>query len=159
MGTSMKIVRLATGRTRSLLPRAPVIPTAPVAWSPDGKLLAFTANRPPALVLRLVHPDGSSPHDLTSALTQARWSRNGRCLVGYTDAGIGIVSASGGAPQSFPRPFPRVFGMTFTPDDRRLIFHAASGDRPEDHRPSTRAISTARIVASSSGEPASPPIP
>jgi Tol biopolymer transport system component len=132
-GSFMKIVDLKTGRVKSLLPAARVIPTAPVAWSPSGKLLAFTANpEPPVPALRLVHPDGSSPHDLTSALAQARWSRNGRCLVGYTPAGVGVISASGGAMQSFSRPFPTVFGLTFSPNGQRLIFHAAAGERPTD---------------------------
>ena len=131
-GSFMKIVRLATGRTTSLLPAARVIPTAPVAWSPDGKLLAFTANPDTAVpALRLVRPDGSSPRDLAGGVTHARWSRNGRCLVGFKDGGIGVASAAGATLHAFSSPFRYVFGLTFSPDGRRLIFHAA-GESPTD---------------------------
>jgi hypothetical protein len=135
-GASMKLVSLSTGRVRSLLPGARVIATAPVAWAPDGELLAFTLLQPdePATVppaglgpLGVVHPDGSGLRYLPPSVTQARWSPNGRCLVGYTETGIGVASASGGPLQAFRRPFPFILGMTFTADGRRLLFHAAAG--------------------------------
>ena len=51
---------------------------------------------------------------------------------GLRKAGLGIASASGVALQSFPLPFRYVFGMTFSPDGRRVIYHAAR-NRPTDH--------------------------
>jgi Tol biopolymer transport system component len=135
-GASIKLVTLSTGRVRSVLSGARVIATAPVAWSPDGDWLAFTLLQPdePATVppeglgpLGLVHPDGSGLRYLPPSVTQARWSPNGRCLVGYSENGIGVASPSGVLLQTFQRPFAIMLGMTFTPDGRRLLFHAAAG--------------------------------
>jgi Tol biopolymer transport system component len=71
------------------------------AWSPDGKLIAYTdGTDEPAPKIAVVRPNGTGAHDLTSAdifddETSPAWSPDSKQLVFTRESGVFVMKANG----------------------------------------------------------------
>jgi hypothetical protein len=125
----LMVVNLRTHKTRVL--RSHLTEEYAPAWSPDGRWITagvdvHTTDTPQMRVTRetmLIHPDGSGLHPLDGGgylLLDGSWSPNGRCFAAlaryqdrsptsaYTgDAGLAVLAASGGRPNTFYPRTPR----------------------------------------------------
>lgn len=118
-----------TGQT-ALLTNLVQAPGA-IAWSPDGKSIAFTqfvpANKPP-LALPPEKPEGATWAPPVKVIDSVIYRADGQ---GYLDAGFNhvfIVSAEGGtARQLTDGNFNDDGPLSFTPDSKHIVFSANRG--------------------------------
>jgi hypothetical protein len=124
----LMVVNLRTHKTRVI--RSHLFEEYAPAWSPDGRWITagvdvHTTTTPQTRQTRetmLIHPDGSGLHALDAGgylLLDGSWSPNGRCFAAlaryqdrgpasaYTgDAGLAVLAAGGGRPNTFYPPVP-----------------------------------------------------
>jgi eukaryotic-like serine/threonine-protein kinase len=100
-------------------------------WSPDGRLIAFTANGK----LQKISPSGGAPQVICDArLGGGTWNSEGTILFSETDKPIQRVSASGGVPadaigfdkerEEFSQDSPQ-----FLPDGRHYLYSSNGKER------------------------------
>jgi hypothetical protein len=123
----LMVVNLRTHKTRVI--RSHLFEEYAPAWSPDGHWITagvdvHTTKTPQTQTREtmLIHPDGSGLHALDASgflLLDGSWSPNGRCFAAlaryqdrgpasaYTgDAGLAVLAAAGGQPNTFYPPVP-----------------------------------------------------
>jgi len=84
---------------------APASPTAPLAWSPDGRWLAYVRDAHPDYQLMVLAVDGSVETAVAAAADPPQdqtWSPNGKYLAYRDPAGIATIEMSGGVAIGLP---------------------------------------------------------
>ncbi|HLG19490.1 MAG TPA: BamA/TamA family outer membrane protein [Bdellovibrionota bacterium] len=106
-----------------------------VAWSPDGKSLAFSDNGDGHRNLRLIDPDGKNVRDLVTIggdaeATEPAWSPDGSSiaftLFHHDQSDIWIVPAAGGTPKPLTLDAADDRQPVFSADGKEIVF---SSDR------------------------------
>ena len=127
---------LRTGATRNLTPDTPDELINPnIAWSPDGRQIAFVSNRAGAFATCVMNSDGTGEprrvthHGYTDYA--AEWSPDGKHLAVNTHAKAQeiwtcIVPVEGGEPKFVSGPDGPVdaLGPRWSPDGQRLVFYS-----------------------------------
>jgi dipeptidyl aminopeptidase/acylaminoacyl peptidase len=149
--TSIGIVRVADGATVMLLLGA--LSARELAWSPDGRQIAFTARtEPQRFIVGSVPPTGE-PRARHVTTMDYRWDE-----VGYIDRRrqVHVVAANGrGRPRQVTAIDGGASGIAWRPDGRAIAFVA--DPRPDaDRRPRTSIWAVAVDPAARPGRGASP---
>ncbi|MEO5705247.1 MAG: hypothetical protein ABIZ52_04545 [Candidatus Limnocylindrales bacterium] len=121
---------------------APASPSAPVAWSPDGRWLAYVRDTDAGFQLMVLAVDGSVETPVASAADDSRpqdptWSPDGNYLAYRDQGGIATIEMSGGVPVRAPNHGPaQSGGVTYdigawSPDSRNLLVVEAKRVGPE----------------------------
>ena len=100
-------------------------PAAP-AWSPDGKLLAFTWNNRalPDRQIWLVDRDGTAPRRLTGlrAVREFAWAPDGASIVCLAGGDLYRVAVENGAPARLTSSGGDKNGLALSPDGKQIAF-------------------------------------
>lgn len=110
------------------------------AWSPDGRSIAFTAYHGGGPAIWVMATDGSGARRLTATGNwgdfSPSWSADGHTIAfqrsdrgddGSLRTRLGLISATGGAPQFLSLPY-NAYDPRFSPDGRWLAFGAKTED-------------------------------
>ena len=127
---TVRLRNLKTGAERSIVggPSYGIINS--FAISPDGKLLAFSANN----TLRIMPTEGGEQRELLriqepESLRWVAWAHDGRRILFVTsgeewNSRVGTISASGGSPRYLDLKGKRIEGVRCNPDGHRIVFEA-----------------------------------
>lgn len=135
-------------------------------FSPDGRWVAYTKHLPSHHVLWLSSTDDLTQHiEIAASGYTPRWSPDGRWLAFTTsnpnggDGDLWIVDAAGGSkPVNLTNHFQQLYGLTWTPDSRSIVF---SSKRSGPHMLWKVSITDRKVeqVSTVIGESAAPSIP
>ncbi|MGH3050101.1 MAG: hypothetical protein ACRDLK_08075 [Gaiellaceae bacterium] len=114
------IYSIAPGGGAQKLLFRPAADDAPLepAWSPNGKLIAYT----PGNGIWVMRANGSHRHRVAKTGTEPAWSEDGRKLV-FSDRGdIWLVRATGGGLTRLTRAKADEFRPAWAPDDSEILY-------------------------------------
>lgn len=120
-----------TGRNRRLLVSTPLRPQVSaelteLAWSPDGRRLAFVRDPERTGQLELIGPGGERSRVVARTASMPSWSPDGKSLTFVGRDGIHVVAASGGRGRALTRGA-EDDKPAWSPDGSRIAFVRGSG--------------------------------
>ena len=124
------VIQRDGGEPRQVTTDADRVSLNSLAWSPDGRLIAFSASDK---TLRIVPAAGGTSRILAEvAGSGLTWSPDGQTLAYVSGGALWRIPAAGGAPTKIETGLDaRLERPVWSPDGKRIAFSAASGGEHE----------------------------
>jgi Tol biopolymer transport system component len=128
------IVRTEGGEVKQLTSESDKIAWATIAWSPDGKSIAYYSEEN---TIRVIPLQGGEPRIVVkvnevSGWSEMDWSRDGKKLAYSSKGSIWVVSLDGGEPEEIKTGLDaKATHLSWSPDGKKIAFTASKGGDTE----------------------------